>query len=98
MGSVANNKSAIVDFKIPELRPTLEMNWGCDIMEDMPNTPYNMIIGCDVLKEFKIGIHSSNLTWVKPVYLEGQKYQLKSICSTQVQTWMMKKYMKYLNS
>ena len=31
-------------------------------MEDMSNTPYDINIGCDVLKKLKIDIHSFNLT------------------------------------
>ena len=62
MGSVANNKSAVVTFKLPEFSPTLELEWECDVMDDMSNTPYDMIIGRDVLKELKIDIHSSDLT------------------------------------
>ena len=62
MGSVVNNKSAVVKFKFPELSSTLEINWGFNLMEDMSNTPYDTIIGRDVLKELKIDIHSSNLT------------------------------------
>ena len=62
MGSVVNNKSAVVQFRLPELSPTLEINWECDVMEDMSNTPYDMIIRYDVLEELKIDIHSSNLT------------------------------------
>ena len=62
MGSVVNNKLAAVQLKFPELSSTLEINWECDVMEDMSNTPYDMIIGRDVLKELKIDTHSSNLT------------------------------------
>ena len=44
MGTVENNKSALITFKLPEFSPTLELEWECDVLDDMSNTPYDMII------------------------------------------------------
>ena len=62
MGTVENNKSALITFKLPEFSPTLELEWECDVLDDMSNTPYDMIIGRDILKLLKMDIHSSDLT------------------------------------
>ena len=62
MGTVENNKSANVTFRLPEFSPTLELEWECDVMDDMSSTPYDMILGRDALKVLKMDIHSSDLT------------------------------------
>ena len=57
MGTVENNKSATVTFRMPEFSPTLELEWECDVLDDMSNTPYDMIIGQDAMKVLKMDIH-----------------------------------------
>ena len=62
MGTIENNNSATVTFKMPEFSPTLELEWECDVMQDMSNTPYDMIIGRDAMKVLKLDVHASDLT------------------------------------
>ena len=63
-------------------------------MEDMSNTPYDMIIGHDVLKELKIDIHSSNLTVSMgdaSISWKPRNYKMRVIYLMQMQIWMTMK-------
>jgi hypothetical protein len=62
MGSLDNNKSAKAKFKLPQFSPTLELEWEVDVIPDMSNMPYDMILGRDVMKELNLDVLSSDLT------------------------------------
>ena len=62
MGNFTNEFSSELTFQLPELSNSLELTWQCDVVKDLSNTPYDMIIGRDVLKELKIDVLTSDLT------------------------------------
>ena len=62
MGNFTNEFSAELTFQLPELSNSLELTWQCDVVKDLSNTSYDMIIGRDVLKELKIDVLTSDLT------------------------------------
>ena len=62
MENFTNEFSSELTFQLPELSNSLELTWQCDVVKDLSNTPYDMIIGRDVLKELKIDVLTSDLT------------------------------------
>ena len=62
MRNFTNELSSELTFQLPELSNSLELTWQCDVVKDLSNTPYDMIIGRDVLKELKIDVLTSDLT------------------------------------
>ena len=61
-GKVQNNLSTTIIFKLPQFSPTLEIEWECDVIEDMSRLPYDMIIGRDVMRVLQMDVLSSDLT------------------------------------
>ena len=51
MGNFTNEFSSDLTFQLPELSNSLELTWQCDVVKDLSNTSYDMIIGRYVLKD-----------------------------------------------
>ena len=52
-GTAENNNSAFVTFRLPVFSLSLELEWECDVIGDVSNTSYNMILVRDILKALK---------------------------------------------
>lgn len=62
MGNIKNIKYARIKFKLPQFSPTLTVEWNADVLEDMSNLPYDMIIGRDVMTELNLDVLASDAT------------------------------------
>ena len=62
MGSQENDKASNVIFKLPQFSSTQEIELQCDVLPDMSNLPYDMIIGRDAMKALGIDVLASEMT------------------------------------
>ena len=62
MGTIKNDKGAKLKFKLPQFSPTLTVTWICDVINELSNMPYDMILGRDIMKELELDVLSSDMT------------------------------------